>query len=142
MNPRVRRNACWLGIVLGAGLLTGCVERKYVLTTDPPGALVFENNRPIGQAPADGTFVYYGYYDFTLVADGYETLKVRERIRAPWYEWFPLDFVTENLIPWKIQDERRFHYVLQPTQMPNVQDVGNRAQEFRNRGQAIGREGP
>ena len=139
MNRRSRRSAGWLGVVAAAGLLGGCVERKYVITTEPPGAVVYENGRPLAPSPADGTFLYPGDYDFTVVLDGYQTLKVRQPIPPKWYERFPIDFFSENLWPWTIVDERRFHYVLQPQQTPNVQEVGRQAQELRARGQAIGR---
>src|SRR5438045_3581884 len=68
-----------------AVLVSGCVERRYVVTSDPPGALVYKNGQPIGTTPVDDTFVYYGKYHFTLVKDGYETLQVDENFSAPWY---------------------------------------------------------
>ena len=61
-----------------AVFLTGCVDRRFVVTTDPPGALVLRNNAPIGFAPADDHFTYYGNYHFTLIKDGYET-QLQER---------------------------------------------------------------
>src|SRR5437660_464634 len=63
-----------LGAVTLAALLTGCVDRRYVVTSDPPGALVLRNGQPIGATPADGHFVYSGHYPFTLLRDGYQTL--------------------------------------------------------------------
>src|SRR5581483_5232398 len=58
----------WLCVAaLCAGALTGCVERRYVITSDPPGAIVYCNGRQIGATPVDDHFIYYGKYDFTLV---------------------------------------------------------------------------
>ena len=128
----------WLGVLAAVALLSGCVERKYVITTDPPGAVVYENGKPLGATPVDGSFVYYGDYHFTVVKDGYQTLQATQNIPIPWYERFPLDFFSENLIPWTIQDVHRFHFALQPQQVPNIQEVTDRAQQLRNRGQAIG----
>src|SRR5262245_19788812 len=65
----------------------GCVERRFVIESDPPGAVVFVNGQPLGSTPVDGHFIYYGNYDFSLVEDGYETLHVDQRIRAPWYQY-------------------------------------------------------
>ena len=127
-----------LSAVTAAALLTGCVERRYVVTSDPPGALVLRNGQPLGATPADDHFVYYGNYHFTLIRDGYETLEVDQPVPPPWYEWPAIDFVSENLIPWWIYDVRRFHYQLQPLQVPNSVDVLNRAQELRTRGQGLG----
>jgi hypothetical protein len=118
--------------------LTGCVERRYVVTSDPPGAVVLRNNYHIGAAPADDHFDYYGNYHFTLIKDGYTTLQVDQNIEPPWYGYFPLDFVAEVLIPWKFEDVRRFHYKLEPMQAPNLQEVLNRGQSLRDRGKSIG----
>src|SRR5580693_4048976 len=60
----------WLGTaLLIATVGTGCVERRYVVTSDPPGALVFRNGVPLGPTPVDDFYVYYGEYDITLVKD-------------------------------------------------------------------------
>ena len=123
---------------LAAGLAAGCVEQRYVVTTDPPGAIVLRNYQQIGAAPADDHFVYYGKYHFTVIKDGYETLQVDEVLKTPWYEYFPLDFISENLVPWKIHDVRRFHYHLEPARTPNTAELLNQAQELRMKGQSIG----
>ena len=86
----------------------------------------------------DDHFVYYGNYHYTLIKEGYETLQVDQEIPTPWYEYFPLDFVSENLVPWPIQDVRRFHYTLQPRQAVRADQLLNDAQNLRNRGQSLG----
>src|SRR5262249_52981117 len=79
-----------------------------------------------------------GNYDLTLVADGYETLKVRERLRAPWYEYPPLDFIAENLVPWTIKDKHVLGpYQLQPLQAPNTAEDVRRAVELQDRARQI-----
>jgi hypothetical protein len=133
----MRRRACLLGILLAAGLTAGCVERKYTVYSDVPGALVLVNDEPLGKSPADGAFVYYGKYNFTLMAPGFETLHVREDIQAPWYQWWPLDFFFENLWPFEIEDVRQFHYHLEPMPVPNTEDVLRRSGLVRQQGQAI-----
>jgi hypothetical protein len=133
----MRRAACLLGLLWAACCAGGCVERKYTVYTDPPNALVLVNNVPLGPSPADGSFVYYGEYDFTLMAPGYETLHVREPIRPPWYEWWPLDFFFETLWPFELEDVHTFHYRMVPTPIPNTADVLRRSGEVRTQGQAI-----
>ena len=120
-----------------AVFLTGCVERRFVVTTDPPGALVVRNNAPIGFAPADDHFTYYGNYHFTLVKDGFETQQVDQNIPAPWYEYPPFDFFAENLLPWHIIDVRRFYYQMQPRQLPKEDEIRAHAQELRDRGRIV-----
>jgi hypothetical protein len=134
----------WLGaLLLAVSAGAGCVERRYLITSDPPGALVYRNGVPIGATPVDDYFIYYGEYDFTLVKEGYETLHARVKIGTPWYEVPPLDFVTENLYPFKVRDVREggpFHFVLRPWSMPNPGEVLNRANDLRDRGRTLGPE--
>ena len=120
-----------------AVFLTGCVDRRFVVTTDPPGALVLRNNAPIGFAPADDHFTYYGNYHLTLIKDGYETQQVDQNIPAPWYEYPPFDFFAENLLPWHIVDVRRFYYQMQPKQVPIEDEIRAHAQELRDRGRLV-----
>ncbi len=132
------RRACCLGVLLAAGLLAGCVERKYVITSDPPGAIVYRNGQYLGATPVDDHFVYYGHYHFTLVKEGYETLHVDQPIDTPWYEWLGIDFVSENLWPFNVKDVRRFDYQMQPLQLPHTDEVLERARQLRERGQGLG----
>ncbi len=139
MNPRLRL-AVWLFATLViSGAVAGCVERRFVITTEPSGAIVYdEKGLPMGAAPTDRAFIYYGEYQFSLVRDGYETLVVREKVRAPFYEWFLLDFVSENLLPFTLRDIRRFNYQLQPKQVVDPETVLGKATMLRQRGLAIG----
>ena len=128
-----------------AGLLTGCVERRFVITTEMPGCrrapsrlVVYdEKGIPIGALPVDRQFTYYGKYRFTLVKDGCETMIVEEKVRAPFYEWFGLDFIAENIIPFTIRDVRRFHYVLQFAKVDPPETVLHRRRP-REKGRTIG----
>jgi len=120
-----------------AGFLAGCVERRFVVTSDPPGAVVLESGRPIGAAPADDHFVYYGNYHFTLIKDGFETLQVDQKIPAPWFEYPPLDFFSENLVPWHIEDVHRFHYQLKPLAMTDTGELLRQSEQLRLRGRSL-----
>lgn len=118
---------------------TGCVERRFVITTDPPGAIVYDwKDQPLSASPADTPFTYYGTYNFTLVKDGYETMKVQEQVKAPWYGLFGVDFITENLIPYRFRDVRTFHYQLRPLQQVPPEALLQSADSLRARGQTIG----
>jgi len=127
----------FFGVLVCAGLAAGCVEQRYVVTTDPPGAMILRSGQPLGQSPADDHFVYYGKYHFTAILDGYETLQVDQDIRTPWYEYFPLDFFSENILPWTLRDVRRFHYKLEPRRMVNTDELLKDADNLRNRGISI-----
>jgi len=97
------------GFLVGTVVLVstgGCVQRRMTIRSNPPGALVYVDDYQLGTTPVSTDFIYYGTRKIRLVKDGYETLTVRQPFPIPWYEIFPLDFVTENLWPWEIRDER------------------------------------
>jgi hypothetical protein len=124
-------------------LLGGCVERTMVIITDPPTAVILdEKHQPLGTSPVDRTFTYYGKYRFYCVKDGYETLIVEERVRPPWYEFFPLDFISENILPWNLRDKRYFRYTLQPATVVPPETVLKQAEELRERGKTTGKPLP
>ena len=132
---------CGIGVLLVSGMLSGCVERRFVITSNPPGATVYREGMQLGVTPVDDPFVYYGDREYILVLDGFDTLKVKQKVPPPWYQIPPLDFISENLWPFKIRDTRRPEpYLLQPLQSPNPNQVIDRAQQLRNSGRAIGEQ--
>ena len=110
---------------------TGCVQRRMTIRSDPPGALVYVDDYQLGTAPVSHDFVYYGTRKIRLVKDGYETLTVRQPFPMPWYQIFPLDFVTENLWPWEIRDERVVTLSMQPAASTPPESVVARAEQAR-----------
>ena len=138
----VRCGYCGLVAVALLGGLPGCVERRYVIESDPPGALVLVNGQPIGTTPVDGYFQWYGHYAFTLIKDGYETQTFDQRLATPWFEYPPLDFFSENVYPGKVEDVRRLRYSLTPLTLVPTPDLLQQADQLRNRGRAVGGELP
>jgi hypothetical protein len=92
----------------------GCVQRRLMIRSNPPGAVVYVDDYEIGTTPIATDFIYYGVRKIRLVKDGYETLTVMQPIPPPWYEITPLDFVSENLRPGKIRDVQAFDFQLVP----------------------------
>lgn len=128
----------WLivtGLLVTLG--SGCVTRRYVITSDPPGAVVYRNGQPIGATPVEEPFIYYGKYRFRLVKDGYQPLDVEPELCAPWYQWPGIDFVTENLIFYTFRDLQCLHFQLQPLETVRPDEIRARAEGLRSRGQAI-----
>lgn len=120
-----------VGCLACALLCCGCVQRRMTIRTNPPGAQCYIDDYEIGTTPCATDFVYYGTRKIRLVKDGYETLTIEQTIRPPWFEWFPLDFVTENLYPGEIRDEQAFNYQLTPQRiMPSV-EILQRAENLR-----------
>jgi hypothetical protein len=101
------------------------------IRSNPPGALVYVDDYQIGTTPVSTDFIYYGTRKIRLVKDGYETLTVRQPFPIPWYEIFPLDFVTENLWPWEIRDERVVDLAMTTTASTPPESVVARAEQAR-----------
>ncbi|MCG8450165.1 MAG: PEGA domain-containing protein [Pirellulales bacterium] len=112
-------------------LQTGCVRRRLMIRSNPPGATVYVDNQPIGATPCATDFVYYGTREIRLVKAGYETLTVNQPIPAPWYEIPPFDFVSENLLPRKIQDYRTVSFNMVPQVIVPTEQLLGRAEQLR-----------
>jgi hypothetical protein len=118
-------------LVLLCSCLVGCVERRLMIRTNPPGATVYVDGYELGTTPISASFIYYGTRQIKMVKDGYETLTVLQPIPPPWYEVFPAEFVSENMVPGQLRDMRTFSYQLTPqVVIPGEQLVG-RAEQLR-----------
>ncbi len=124
------RSLVFLAVGIGL-LLPGCVRRRLMVRSNPPGAMVYVDNQPIGTTPCATDFVYYGTREIRLVKPGYETLTVTQPIPAPWYEIPPLDFISENLVPRKIQDYRTVSFNMAPQVIVPTEQLLGRAEQLR-----------
>jgi hypothetical protein len=131
--PRRARIVLTLACAVTASGVMGCVERRYTIRSDPPGALVIVNDEEIGTTPVSRSHIFYGDREITLIADGYETQTVIQPMDAPWYDNIVTEFFTENLIPFTIRDEREYMYKLKPATVAPSGDVTARANEFRQK---------
>jgi hypothetical protein len=131
-----RRVVLMLLLAVPVGL-TGCVERRYTIRTNPPGALVIVNDEEIGPSPVSAPFTYYGDRSITFMLDGYKTQTVVQPIKAPWYDNYLTEFFTENVIPYTFRDEREFTYDLQPSTLPEIEPLRDRGQALRSQAQTI-----
>jgi hypothetical protein len=111
---------------------TGCVQRRLTIRSNPPGAMVYVDDYPIGTTPVATDFIYYGTRKVRLVLSGYETLTVMQPIPTPWYEYPGLDFVSENLVPGEIRDTRVVDYQLQPQMIVPGPQLLERAENTRH----------
>jgi hypothetical protein len=119
-------------LFLGVGALSGCVERRYTIRTDPPGATVVVNGEEIGPSPASKSFVYYGERKISLIKDGFQTKTLIQPIKAPWWDNYITEFFTENVIPVSLRDEREFTYKLEPFKMTPQGELRDRAESLRS----------
>jgi hypothetical protein len=123
----------FLPIVAVVAAATGCLDRRFVVETNAPGAQVFVNGRPIGPSPADTGWEYPGRYEFRVVAPGYEPLTECRLVKARWYDYAPFDFFVGVLWPFHVEDIRRFRFDLNPARQVNVAEVEAKAAELRAR---------
>lgn len=126
----VRLATCFALLTL-LGCASGCVQRRFTIRSNPPGALVYIDDYEVGTTPVSTDFTYYGTRKIRLVKDGYETLTVLQPVPTPWYEWPGIDFVSENLVPGEIRDERILDYQLQPQVIVPTEQLLGRAEELR-----------
>jgi hypothetical protein len=118
-------------------ILTGCVERRYTVRTDPPGATVIVNGEEIGPSPASKSFVYYGDRKITMILDGYQTKTLIQPIKAPWWDNYITEFFTENTVPVSMRDEREYTYKLEPAQTPPQGELRERAESLRSEARVL-----
>lgn len=136
LDTRARGPATVVLLALVA-LSPGCVERRYTIRSDPPGATVVVNGEEIGPTPASKSFVYYGDRKITLMLDGYETRTVVEHVNAPWWDNYLTEFFTENVIPVQMRDERDYTYKLVPAKSPPQGELRDRAEALRREAQTL-----
>ncbi len=148
-NPCLKRESrrrVWL-VAMAAAIVVcsaGCVERRMTIRSNPPGALVYVDDYEVGITPISTSFIYYGQRRIRLVKDGYETLTVMQPMPPPWYDVPGVDFISENLVPGKIHDDRVFEYQLRPQLMVLPDQLRDRAEGLRRGVQAssLGRSPP
>lgn len=135
-RPWIDRRVLAIGL-LAAGLAlvaVGCVERRYTIRSNPPGALVFVNGEEVGPTPVSRSFVYWAPREIVLVADGFETQRIIQPMKPPWWDNYLTEFFSENLVPWTIRDEREYVYEMRP-QVAYDPGLEPRADALRQRGQ-------
>ena len=115
---RLRRAlpALWaLGTVSTLSTLGACrTHRILEVTSNPPGALVRLDEEVVGRTPLEHEFQHYGRRRLTLYLDGYRVWSERLRLTPPWYSRFPLDIVTQVLVPMGLTDRHRIDVRLWP----------------------------
>ena len=122
--------------VLGTMPSTGCVERILQVRSDPPGAEVYVNGDKVGTTPCDHEFTFYGTVGVTLRGPGLTSRRELVTLSPPWYEFFPLDLITDLLLPFTIRDVHPLHMELRPSKTeitPAVRrELDGKAEEMRN----------
>ena len=122
-------------LVLAVLVQAGCVSRRLMVQSNPPGAMVLLEGKEQGYTPTGIDFTYYGTRELTLIKDGYETKTQLVPVRAPWYQWPVIEFFSDNLLPGRVTDRRGVQFELEPKRMVPNQELLNRGQTLRNEAQ-------
>ena len=130
--PRRPNSWAWLLVLLLlATSQLGCLRRRMTIRSNPPGARVYVDDFDIGTTPASSAFTYYGTREISVSKSGYETVTLVHRFNPPWYQFPPLDFITEFLIPWQIRDERKIDVQLIPQVVVPTEQLLGRGEQLR-----------
>ena len=108
--------AClWVTLSAGASLLTGCRgDRILRIESVPSGATVRLDDRVIGRTPLEIDFKDYGQRRLALYKETYRTYSEPLILKAPWWARFPVDLLTEVVLPLRLHDVREARIVLAP----------------------------
>mgnify|MGYP002628731653 FL=1 len=101
-----QRTAILATLPLALGLSSCAVEKTLTIMSEPPGAEVRLGDTSLGQTPVTVDFLHYGTQRLGVYLEGYDRIERDLRIRAPWYGRFPMDFVSEVLLPIGWEDHR------------------------------------
>jgi hypothetical protein len=130
MTDRRRIRTLLLALALAAA--PGCIERSISVRSNPPGAAVYLDGLDIGRTPVEHyPFHFYGDREIALYKDGYLCERRTVEIDTPWYAYFPLDIVTELVLPWTIKDRRPFHFDLRPGRVVEIPALLRHADDTR-----------
>ncbi|MDP6600681.1 MAG: PEGA domain-containing protein [Phycisphaerales bacterium] len=105
--------------IVGAAILVmlmplmGCVKRSILVTSEPPGALVWLNDREIGRTPVEVDFTYYGEYDIRLEHPDHEPIMTSRWAISPAWDWPLVDLAAEAM-PVDLHSQQAWHFELVP----------------------------
>lgn len=117
---RMKGSFVWAaGCVLCLGGCRG--DRLLRIDSVPRGAVVRLDDRVIGVTPLEVPFKHYGQRRLALYSEGSRTYSEPLVLKAPWHARFPIDILTEVILPLGLDDIRELRIDL-------VADVGTEAE--------------
>jgi len=131
----MRRGLLLASVLIAALSQSGCVERLLAIHSDPPGAAVYVDGEKVGTTPCEVHYTWYGTRLVVLELRGFSLVHQEVVLAAPWWQWIPMDFITEILVPITIRDRLSVSYALEPApvSLEEVNTVLDRAEELRKR---------
>jgi hypothetical protein len=129
----------WALLLLALGALSCRARRELHIHTSPTGAQVrLDDDLLPGTTPIEHDFEHYGVRQATFYLEDYRARSERIVLRKPWWAHFPLDLVTEVLLPFGWRDRTTVQVVLEPelgeTSPQEIEAVLRRAESLRRAG--------
>lgn len=90
------------------------------------------DGKDIGYSPASTDLTWYGTREVQILKDNYETQTQLVEISAPWYQRFPLDFISDNLLGTHVRDHRHIKMQMQPKRIDVPDEVIQRGRSLRS----------
>ena len=126
-------------IMLGAG----CIERKFVIITSPADSEIYLDGKYMGNSklinPKDGKtgridipFVYYAQREIVVKNKNYETRREYLKPTTPWFDFFPIDFFAEVLLPYTLKVQFVYRIDLNEYDDINAEDLYDKSEEMRD----------
>ena len=101
-------------VALVAATCACAAKKTLTVTSNPSGAVIRIDESIVGTTPYTLRFDAYGTRRVTLYRDGYRTATRTVPLVPPWYGRFPLDIVSEVLLPVGWHDDHRVDFDLEP----------------------------
>lgn len=128
----IMKKASVFVLLLAAMLLTGCVERRLTIVTEPAEAVVWLNDEEVGTTPVTVNFNWYGDYRVRIEKGGYEILNTHRKLDRPMHDRFPMDFFAEVLWPGRIEDTYTWDFELEPYRQRPADELIDAALQLRD----------
>jgi hypothetical protein len=134
MTDRRMRQLGFLGLAIAILAAPGCIRRTLTINTTPQGARILLNDQEVGTSPVSVDFTWYGDYRVMVQKEGYKTLQTHKTLATPTYELPGVDFFTEILWPFTVEDRRELNLELELAGEPIAREkLLDQAKQFRER---------
>ncbi len=68
------------------------------------------DGQEVGYTPTGIPFTYYGTRKLTLIKPGFKRRTELVAIPPPWYQWVPIDFVSDNFLGMHVADRHDINW--------------------------------
>lgn len=123
----------FIPVVLLAVCAFGCIQRTLTVESEPEGAAVYYDHRRVGETPLSLRFTHYGSHSLILIKEGFQPYRGRLALKEKGWAVFPVDLITEGVLPVKLKDDRQVRIVLSraapPGEPPALNDGAGAAEE-------------